>query len=101
MANRETFPASLFPLRGDLFAEAGAITVEVIGLQNIPFSAAPTLVSVPTYNPITNTIDWDVWSGDAVEINGIGVSADKQIFINAVSDGAAPAWVIEVNGAPA
>jgi len=36
MANRQVFPSSLFPLRGDLSAEAGATSVKVIGIQGIP-----------------------------------------------------------------
>ncbi len=32
MANRQVWPASLFPLRGDLLAEAGATTVTVVGI---------------------------------------------------------------------
>jgi len=59
--NRETYPAALFPLRGDLNAEAGATTVEVIGLQTIPFSPEvnPEIdQSVPTYVAATNTIQW-------------------------------------------
>ena len=48
--NRESYPSSLFPLRGDLSAEAGATTVEVTGLQNIPLKANPlTDGTVPTY----------------------------------------------------
>src|SRR5580698_2296485 len=39
--NRQVFPSSLFPLRGDISAEAGATTVTVQGLQNIPIIAPP------------------------------------------------------------
>lgn len=34
----------------------------------------------------------------AVKINGVGVSTDKQFFINAVTDGSAPTWTIQING---
>jgi len=44
MANRETYPAALFPLRGDLSAEAGAVSVEVIGLDGTPINIAATLL---------------------------------------------------------
>jgi hypothetical protein len=44
MANRETYPSSLFPLRGDLRAEAGATTVEVIGLEGTPINFAATVL---------------------------------------------------------
>jgi hypothetical protein len=37
----------------------------------------------------------------AVQINGSGISLDKQFFINAVTDGSAPVWTINVNGTPA
>jgi hypothetical protein len=101
LANREVYPSSLFPLNGDLSAGAGAISVEVIGLQNTLFSEPPTINGTsPTYNAATGEIDWDAPSGNAVQINGVGVSADKQIFINGVSDGSAPTWTIEINGTP-
>jgi hypothetical protein len=38
MSNRQVWPSSLFPLRGDLSAEAGATTVKVIGIQGISVS---------------------------------------------------------------
>ena len=57
--NRETYPAALFPLRGDLSAEAGATTVEVTGLQNIPLKANPlTDGAVPTYVSANGDIEW-------------------------------------------
>lgn len=34
--NRETYPSSLFPLRGDLSAESGATSVVVTGIQEQP-----------------------------------------------------------------
>lgn len=42
MANRETYPAYLFPLRGDLSAEAGAVSVRVVGLEGTPINVAAT-----------------------------------------------------------
>jgi hypothetical protein len=36
MANRQVFPAALFPLRGDVSAEAGATAVTVTGIQGSP-----------------------------------------------------------------
>lgn len=59
MANREVYPASLFPLRGDLSAEAGATTVQVVGVNGIPFQGKPTTL-----------------------INGKGVSLDFVQLIN-------------------
>ncbi len=40
--NRQVFPSSLFPLRGDISAEAGAVSVIVQGIQGIPVVAPPT-----------------------------------------------------------
>ena len=39
--NRQVFPASLFPLRGDISAESGATSVIVQGIQGIPVVAPP------------------------------------------------------------
>jgi len=41
VSNRQVYPSSLFPLRGDVRAEAGATTVIVQGLQGIPIIAPP------------------------------------------------------------
>jgi hypothetical protein len=41
MANRQVFPSSIFPLRGDISAETGATSVIVQGLQGIPIIAPP------------------------------------------------------------
>src|ERR1035437_3968513 len=57
--NRESYPASLFPLCGDLSAEAGATTVEVIGLQNIPIAPNPlTEWAVLTNRPSNGDLEW-------------------------------------------
>lgn len=100
MANRQTFPSSLFPLQGDISAEAGNILVRVQGIQFIPVTTdAPADGSVLTYVLADNEIEWKTSGGNnAVQINAVGVSADKQIFINAVTDGSAPTWVIKING---
>jgi hypothetical protein len=73
--NRQCFPSSLFPLRGDLLAEAGATTVVVVGVQTIPITP-PSL-----------------------SINGVGQAFDKEMFINGIPDGAT-VWGIDINGAP-
>ena len=100
--NRQIFPSSLFPLDGDISAGAGATTVEVVGLQTIPFSAAPTEAGqVPTYDPVAGTIDWDLASGGipaSIEIEGVGTAIDDQIFINGVTDGGGSPWAIHING---
>jgi hypothetical protein len=85
MSNRETFPSSLFPLRGDLSAEAGNVIVEVIGLQRIPIAPNPlTDGAVPTYVAANADIEWLI-SGDekaAILINGVGVSDDYLVLVD-------------------
>ena len=39
--NRQVYPSSLFPLRGDISAEVGATTVTVTGIQQIPVVSPP------------------------------------------------------------
>lgn len=99
--NRMTYPSSLFPLRGDLSAEAGATTVVVVGIQTVPIDrpVSPTDDGkVATYVDADRRIEWRPSSGTAVEINGVGVSSTKQFFINGVTDGSAPIWAVLVNG---
>ncbi len=84
MANREIFPSSLFPLRGDLLAESGATTVEVIGLQNILI--APNLrvdKTVPTYVAANGDIEWLLTQSANIDIfvNGNPVSEDALILV--------------------
>lgn len=73
--NRQVAPASLFPLRGDVSAEANAVSVTVIGVRNI-------LMTAP-----------------AMTINRLGTAFDKQVFVNGVTDGATT-WGININGTP-
>jgi hypothetical protein len=84
MSNQETFPASLFPLRGDISAEAGDVSVEVIGLQRIPIAPNPFIDgNVPTYVAANNDIEWLPGGGNennTIEINGVGVSDDYLIL---------------------
>jgi hypothetical protein len=76
VANRETYPASLFPLRGDLSAEAGATTVEVVGLQNIPLKTNPRIDGTsPVYSAVNGDIEWTAVSGNATELQGEPISA--------------------------
>jgi len=85
MANQETYPASLFPLRGDLSAESGDVLVEVIGLQHILIAPNPlTDGAVPTYVLANNDIEWLGGNvGEAtVRINGVGVSDDFLFLVN-------------------
>jgi hypothetical protein len=88
MANRETYPSSLFPLRGDLSAEAGAVSATVIGIQTIPVDkpVSPTDDGkVATYVDADGRIEWVAGSGgsgSAVKINGVGVSSDFLFLVN-------------------
>jgi len=87
MANSEVYPSSLFPLRGDLSAESGATTVEVIGLQTIPIAPNPyTDKAVPTYVLSNDDIEWIVPTGgggsNAIYVNGNPVSQDSLILVD-------------------
>ena len=58
MANRQVFPSSLFPLRGDISAEAGATSVIVQGLQGIP------IISPPVEPAGLDTLFYDSYNND-------------------------------------
>lgn len=98
MSNRQTFPSSLFPLRGDVSAESGDVVVRVIGIRNIPVTTdTPTAGQSLIYDAVTNTLIWATASG--ILINGLPSSSSKQVFINGVTDGST-LFVIEINGVP-
>ena len=87
MSNRETYPASLFPLRGDLRAEAGATRVTVIGIQDVPTDkpVSPTDdLKVATYIDADKRIEWKTGGSEtnAVKINGVGESDDFLFLVN-------------------
>lgn len=76
MANRQVFPSALFPLRGDISAEAGSVTVLVQGIQGIPVTTAtPNNGDVPTYNSTLNTLQWK-HGNSVLQVDGVGISAD-------------------------
>jgi len=86
VANREIYGGGpgLFPLRGDLSAEAGAVTVEVIGLQTIPIAPNPLIdKTVPTYVAANNDIEWLASQTANIDIfvNGNPVSEDALILV--------------------
>ncbi len=90
MANQETFPASLFPLRGDISAEAGSVSVEVIGLETVPLGPLVDGGS-PVYHAVANVINWEPSSTSPVRINGVNsgdylISVNTAITINYGSD---------------
>lgn len=79
MANRETYPASLFPLRGDLSAEAGATTVLVVGIDGIAVSAK--LATQQAYVNVGGLLT-PVYLDTAIQVDGVPVSDDYTIAIN-------------------
>lgn len=90
MANRETYPASLSPLIGDVSAGAGVQLVTVVGLQNQPIDGtAPLEQQILRFSftdPIAGT--GGAWrasfdTNSAVYINGVPVSDDYDILVNA------------------
>jgi hypothetical protein len=83
MANRENYPASLFPLRGDIGAEAGDTVVVVQGIQTIPVTSTPPTTGgqVLAWNSSLNELDWALGNA-AVQINGVGVSTDLVFLLN-------------------
>jgi len=89
--NRCVYPASLFPLRGDVSAEAGATSVTVIGLQRTPISpiepnSGQSLVAIP--GPAIGGVPTVVWTpttiNGCVYCNGIPVSGDYAFFCRGV-----------------
>jgi|SRR5882724_1118471 len=84
MANRMVYPATLFPLRGDISAEAGSTFVTVTGLQNKNITANPLINGyVPTYDLGNDDVEWKAsGGGTAVAINGSVVSPDFLFLIN-------------------
>lgn len=91
MSNRESYPASLFPLRGDLSAEAGATSVTVQGLQTVPISTqlpdgsaavgvAPALVALGGSN-IAQATWTPVPLDNSILVESVPVSDDYAIGI--------------------
>lgn len=81
MANRETFPASLFPLRGDVSAESGAVAVIVTGIQQTPVD--PTVPTAGQILVADSTPNWVPRSINAcISVNSIPVSDDYSISVN-------------------
>lgn len=80
MANRQVFPASLFPLRGDVSAEAGATSVTVVGIQTIP------VISGTPSGPYTLSFVNGAWTpvpiDTSIQVNGAPMSDDYDIAVN-------------------
>lgn len=80
MANRQNFPSSLFPLRGDISAEAGQTAVTVEGIQTQPVDpAVPDTGDTFLYRAGTWFPDK---VGACIQVNSIPVSDDYDIAVN-------------------
>jgi hypothetical protein len=99
MPNQETYPASLFPLRGDISAESGDVSVEVVGIQTVPLGPL-TDGGVPTYHAAENKINWEPAANSPVQINGVD-AGDYLISINtalAINYGSDDFLGVRING---
>lgn len=92
MGNRQVWPSSLFPLRGDLSAEAGATTVKVIGIQGTPVSnVAPTTTNQTLiYNSGTNQYAPGILLPElvaSVDLTRLHANASGTLYANAAVSG--------------
>lgn len=99
MANRETYPASQSPLKGDISGQAGETTVTVIGIQRQPVNdAVPTdqdvlryHAEVPEWRPTADgnasvTIGtYETAGGGTVVSKGTTISDDYDFLVDNVS----------------
>ena len=99
--NRQIFPSALFPLRGDISAEAGATSVIVQGIQGIPVVAPPiepagldTLFYDSYNNDWFYASPWDipvgtplVWEGYGYGSSGISWIAPDTLAFGNGTDG--------------
>ncbi len=79
--NRITFPATVYPLQGDVTSQAGNQNVKVTGLQGVPLYS-PSLVGGEKieYNP--NTGQWESLVQAFIQVNGHYSSDDNIISVN-------------------
>ncbi len=83
--------AGVYPLTGDVLSTAGDQTVRVIGIQGIPVQRiSPEPGSYLEYNQ--NAGRWEPILRASIQVNGITVSDDYDISVNAVH--------VYVNGTP-
>jgi hypothetical protein len=80
MSNRETYPSQLFPLRGDVSAEAGDTSVTVVGIQTTPVeSTAPTDGNAL----VAFSGEWVLHTLDgSIMVNGLPKSDDYDVGVN-------------------
>lgn len=82
--NRETYPASLSPMTGDAVAGVGAKQTTVVGIQNNPVSpTSPNGGDVLQFNSTSNMWEPTPEANGFIFINGVPVSSDPIIYINA------------------
>jgi|SRR5271165_2252909 len=85
--NRETYPSSQSPLKGDVSGAAGATTVTVTGLQRTPISVnVPSNGNVLTF--VSSTKMWtpsgNSFNNESIQVNGVAVSDDYDVGVNLV-----------------
>jgi hypothetical protein len=91
VSNRQVFPSSLFPLRGDLSAEAGATKVTVVGIQNTPVSPVAPLdqqvlkyiAADGQYEPTTSLPELVA----SVDLTRLHANASGTLYANALVSG--------------
>jgi hypothetical protein len=83
--------AGVYPLTGDVLSSAGSPTVTVVGIRSIPVqSGVPLPGAVLTYNQNDN--QWEPTQRACIQVNGISVSDDYFIAVNAHN--------VAINGTP-
>jgi hypothetical protein len=93
MANREVYPSSLFPLRGDVTGVAGSVDVTVVGIQT---ESVSDVTPVTAQGLLFNGSEYAIaYINSQFQVNGIAVSDDYTIAVN--QDSVRPG--ILVNGA--
>lgn len=88
MANRQIFPSSLFPLRGDVSAEAGATAVRVIALVGIPIAGDITTIldqQTLVFNAATGQFEFESPANSSIQVNGVTLSDDYEFYVSGVS----------------
>jgi hypothetical protein len=82
--NRETFPASLSPIQGDVSAPAGARLATVVGIRGTPISpSVPTDQNVLRFSATDNQWEPSFDSCTSILVNGVPTSDDYDVYVNA------------------
>jgi hypothetical protein len=81
--NREIYPGGIYPLQGDLLSQAGNTNVRVVGLEGIPIQVKGMFGGeVMEYN--VNSNQWVPTLRATIQVNGVTVSDDPEVFVNLV-----------------